>query len=108
MAKLFNNAGDKPILPSFPTPPIATAKPASSGGPQQADLVVWAAASAAHDEAQHKPASAWHRRFRCADKPLPLGEVRPSILLSLSPSGGDLSEYLVDPSDSGQLLRVVD
>jgi len=30
MAKLFNNAGDKPILPSITTPPIATAKPAIS------------------------------------------------------------------------------
>jgi hypothetical protein len=32
MAKLFNNAGDKPILPSSPKPPIAMAKPAGSGG----------------------------------------------------------------------------
>jgi hypothetical protein len=29
MAKLFNNAGDKPILPSTFKPPIAMAKPAN-------------------------------------------------------------------------------
>jgi hypothetical protein len=32
MAKLFNNAGNKPILPSTLKPPIATAKPAIPGG----------------------------------------------------------------------------
>jgi hypothetical protein len=35
MAKLFNNAGDKPILPSILKPPIATAKPAHSNAPQR-------------------------------------------------------------------------
>ena len=41
MAKLFNNAGDKPILPSTPTPPIATAKPENAGGLQRANLAFW-------------------------------------------------------------------
>jgi hypothetical protein len=38
MAKLFNNAGDKPILPSILKPPIATAKPARSNAPQRANI----------------------------------------------------------------------
>lgn len=70
MAKLFNNAGDKPILPSSLKPPIAMAMPAGSGGLQRANLVVRPASSAAYDQAQRKPASAWRRQFRRADKPL--------------------------------------
>ena len=38
--KLFNNAGDKPILPSTLTPPIATAKPARSNALQRANLAL--------------------------------------------------------------------
>jgi len=41
MAKLFNNAGDKPILPSTLKPPIATAKTARSNAPQRTDLAFW-------------------------------------------------------------------
>jgi len=35
MAKLFNNAGDKPILPSIPKPSIATVKLANPGAGQR-------------------------------------------------------------------------
>ena len=45
MAKLFNNAGDKPILPSFPKPPIAMAKPVRSGAANRANIAVWGASS---------------------------------------------------------------
>jgi hypothetical protein len=57
MAKLFNNAGDKPILPSFPKPPIATAKPARSGGFQRVNLAIRPASSAAYDQAQRSLAA---------------------------------------------------
>jgi len=40
MAKLCDNAGDKPILPSILKPPIATAKPANPGGLQRANLAL--------------------------------------------------------------------
>lgn len=63
MAKLFNNAGDKPILPSILKPPIAMAKPAGSGVSQRTNLALWPSSSAAYDQAQHKPLSARRRRF---------------------------------------------
>jgi len=69
IAKLCNNAGNKPILPSILKPPIATAKPANLGAVQRANIAFRRASSAAYDPARRTRPSAWRRRFPCADTP---------------------------------------
>lgn len=92
MAKLFNNAGDKPILPSFLKPPIAIAKPSGSGVSQRTNLAFWGASSAAYDQVQRKPASAWRCRFRRADKPSP-PSARCGLLSCYSSASGPWSYF---------------
>jgi len=87
MAKLFNNAGDKPILPSILKPPIAMTKPANPGRPQRANLAFRATSSAAYTPTRR---TRHHHGAVDSDvqtSPRRLGEVRPSILLKGTQEG---------------------